>query len=47
MMQSKMLSAQIPSIGGVSMGVSAHGKGGHFYAARPRVVVVPSISYGV
>ena len=30
----------------VSMGVSAQRKGGHFYAARPRVVVVPSISYG-
>ena len=30
----------------VSMGVSAQRKGGHVYVTRPRVVVVPSISYG-
>ena len=31
----------------VSMGVSAQRKGGHYYASRPRVVIVPSISYGI
>lgn len=31
----------------VSMGVSAQRKGGHYYTSRPRVVIVPSIGYGI
>lgn len=30
----------------ISVGVSAQRKSGHVYVVRPRVVVVPSISYG-